>query len=114
MKKLSADWLTEGLIDFEYKQYVLLAYLQAVKESYNENKLYPFMADLVFHYKNLVELKENKKAVSDGFPKKISRVDFENFTLAYEKMLGESEYLEEIESIVDFAIPKINHHLTDA
>ena len=28
MEKLSKDWLTQGLIDFEYKKYVLMAYLQ--------------------------------------------------------------------------------------
>ena len=53
MEKLSKDWLTQGLIDFEYKKYVLMAYLQRVKTSFERIELYPFMADLVFHYRNL-------------------------------------------------------------
>ena len=28
MKNLEKDWLTQGLIDFEYKKYILLSYLQ--------------------------------------------------------------------------------------
>lgn len=30
MKTLNHNWLTEGLIDFEYKKYILLSYLQEV------------------------------------------------------------------------------------
>ena len=53
MEKLSKDWLTQGLIDFEYKKYLLLAYLQKAKKSFEKVELYPFLADLVFHYRNL-------------------------------------------------------------
>jgi hypothetical protein len=42
MEKLKENWLTEGLIDFEYKKYVLLAYLKSVKESFSRVELYPF------------------------------------------------------------------------
>ena len=37
MKKLEKDWLTRGLIDFEYKKYILLSYLQGV-QSYFDDK----------------------------------------------------------------------------
>jgi hypothetical protein len=50
MKKLEEDWLTKGLIDFEYKKYILLDYLQHIKEQFKERRLYPFLSDLVFHY----------------------------------------------------------------
>ena len=69
MEKLSKDWLTQGLIDFEYKKYVLMAYLQTVKSSFGKVELYPFMADLVFHYRNLQALKENKALIRESFPK---------------------------------------------
>ena len=41
MATLSENWITENHIDFEYKKYVLLGYLQKVKEHFNEQKLYP-------------------------------------------------------------------------
>ena len=69
MEKLSKDWLTQGLIDFEYKKYVLMAYLQTVKNSFGKVELYPFLADLVFHYRNLQALKENKALIRESFPK---------------------------------------------
>jgi hypothetical protein len=31
MVELKQDWLTDGIIDFEYKKYMLLAYLQQVE-----------------------------------------------------------------------------------
>lgn len=31
MDNLQKDWLTQGLIDFEYKKYVLLAYLNKAR-----------------------------------------------------------------------------------
>jgi hypothetical protein len=53
MERLKDGWLTEGLIDFEYKKYQLMAYFKHVKESFNRVELYPFLSDLVFHYRNL-------------------------------------------------------------
>ncbi len=50
---LSETWFMEGYIDFEMQQYRLLAYLQDVKRAFNEKKLYPQLADIVFHYNNL-------------------------------------------------------------
>jgi hypothetical protein len=58
MSKLSKDWLTENHIDLEFKQYLLLAYLQEVKENYNSNKIYPYLSELIEHYKNLILIKK--------------------------------------------------------
>jgi hypothetical protein len=76
MEKLSKDWLTQGLIDFEYKKYLLMAYLQTVKSSFGKVELYPFLADLVFHYRNLQAVKGkqglNTRLVPEGtFPGRV-------------------------------------------
>jgi len=113
MKQLDANWITEGLIDFEYKKYVLLAYLNEVSKNFNENRLYPFLADLVLHYRNLIALKENKQITAKQFPQKLSKIDLENFKMEYEKILHDDNYLQEIEGILDFAIPKIQEHLNE-
>ena len=67
MKFLSETWFAEGYIDFELKKYTLLAYLQQVNKYFNENKLYPQLADVIFHYNNLVAFKENKKFLQNIF-----------------------------------------------
>ena len=63
MNFLSESWLIEGNIDFESKKYTLLAYLQRINRAFNENQLYPQLADLIFHFRNLQSFKDNKQLV---------------------------------------------------
>lgn len=106
MKQLNVNWLTEGLIDFEYKKYLVLAYLQAAKGEFEEYKLYPFFADLIFHYQNLMQVKESKKLIYEQFPQRISKADFEKLEIYYQKIVEDDEAMREIEDIVAFALPR--------
>jgi hypothetical protein len=60
MKTLSETWFADGYIDFELKKYTLLAYLQEINRNFQENKLYPQLADVIFHYNNQAAFHENK------------------------------------------------------
>ncbi|HEY0655157.1 MAG TPA: hypothetical protein VGD65_18610 [Chryseosolibacter sp.] len=113
MEKLSKDWLTQGLIDFEYKKYVLLAYLQTVKKSFGKVELYPFLADLVFHYRNLVAVKENKALIRESFPKELSLEEISKLELSYRELVEDDRIMNELESIIDFAIPHIKDSLQE-
>ena len=113
MEKLPKDWLTQGLIDFEYKKYMILAYLKDVKENFNEYILYPFLSDLVFHYRNLHSLKDNKKLIYDNFPKVISKADFEKLQVTYKKIIEDDEVMQEIEDIIAFSLNKIKDLLDE-
>ncbi len=109
MKNLTPTWLTDDFIDFEYKKYVLLAYLQEVHKHFDQRRLYPCLTDLINHYNNLVTIKKNKALVSSHFPKQISAVDLQHFTIQYQPMVVDDESMEEIEAIIDFAIPRMHH-----
>ncbi|MFN0049152.1 MAG: hypothetical protein ACKVOU_08530 [Cytophagales bacterium] len=113
MKALSNNWLTEGLIDFEYKKYVLLAYLQGVKSNFSDKKLYPVLSDLIFHFQNLILLKDNKQLIKNAFPERLSQPDFEKLQMIYENIVDDGELMEEIESIISFAIPEFKVHLSN-
>lgn len=113
MEKLSKDWLTQGLIDFEYKKYLLLAYLQTVKKSFGRVELYPFLADLVFHYRNLLDVKENKTLIRESFPKEISIEEFKKLELSYRELVQDDSIMSELESIIEFAIPHIKDSLQE-
>ena len=113
MEKLSKDWLTQGLIDFEYKKYVLLAYLQTVKKSFGKVELYPFLADLVFHYRNLLAVKENKTLIRESFPKELSLDEIRKLELSYRELVEDDRIMNELESIIDFAIPHIKNSLEE-
>ncbi len=111
MGKLSSDWVTEKPIDFEYKKYILLAYLQKAGKNFKKKKLYPFLSDLIFHYNNLILIKSNKKKAVKEFPKKVSQLDFAKFKVLYESLINDPAYMQEVEQILDFAIPVVNEQL---
>ncbi|MCX8019136.1 MAG: hypothetical protein N2747_01425 [Chitinophagaceae bacterium] len=107
MKTLSETWFAEGRIDFELKKYILLAYLQEVNKYFNENKLYPQLADIIFHYNNLVAFRENKKYLQEHFPRKLSGIQLEKLQLLYEKMIDDDELMQELENIIHYAVKKL-------
>jgi hypothetical protein len=93
MKNLKANWFTEGLLNFEYKKYLLLAWLQHVQGEFNDSKLYPSLSDLVFHYNNLHQFREGQASLTKLIPEPLS---------------GE---LDELHSIVNFSIPELRLHI---
>jgi hypothetical protein len=113
MEKLSKDWLTQGLIDFEFKKYLLLAYLQSAKKSFNRVELYPYLADLVFHYRNLLVVKENKTLLRDAFPKELSLEEIKKLELSYRELVKDDAIMSELESIIEFSIPQIQESLKE-
>lgn len=103
MKQLSETWFAEGYIDFELKKYTLLAYLQQINRYFNENKLYPQLSDLIFHYNNLVAFRENKKYLQEHFPKKLTGIQIEKLQTLYEQMIEDDELMQQLEEIINYS-----------
>ncbi len=107
MDTLKHDWLTQGLIDYEYKKYILLAYLKNIGQKFDASELYPFLSDLVFHYRNLEKIKNSKQLIFEHFPKTLSKADFEKLEITYRKVVQDDSVMEEIENIIAFALPQM-------
>jgi hypothetical protein len=107
MKQLSETWFAEGYIDFELKKYTLLAYLQEVNKYFNENKLYPQLGDVIFHYNNIVAFRENKKFLQEQFPKKLSGIQMEKLQLLYQQIIEDDEMMQELEDIIHYSAGKM-------
>lgn len=107
MKQLSETWFAEGYIDFELKKYTLLAYLQEVTKYFNENKLYPQLADVIFHYNNIIAFRENKKFLQEHFPKKLNGVQLQKLQILYEQMIQDDELMQELEDIINYSASTI-------
>jgi hypothetical protein len=107
MKSLSETWFAEGYIDFELKKYTLLAYLQQVNKYFNENKLYPQLADIVFHYNNIVAFRDNRKFLEEHFPKQLTQLNIQKLQVVYEKMIADDEMMQELEEIIHYSEQQI-------
>lgn len=107
MKTLSETWFAEGYVDFELKKYTLLAYLQEVNKYFNQNMLYPQLSDVIFHYNNLVALRNNKKYLQEQFPKRLTGLQMQQLQLLYEQIIEDDELMQELEDIINFSAGEI-------
>lgn len=105
MKKLEKNWITAPIIDTEYKQYILLDYIQEIKSSYNELKIYPHLAELIDQYCELIQLKDNKIGLADKFPKTLKGIDTEQMKIVFSKEITEENWVAEVSNIIEMAIP---------
>jgi hypothetical protein len=110
METLNKNWLTEGLLDFEYKKYILLAYLQNVKKHFDKAELYPPLSDLIWHYKNLLSFKETSHMLESGFKKELRDIDLNNQKMIYADYVNE-EWIKEINNIINYATPLLQQNI---
>ena len=108
MKELSKNWFIEGSLDFEYKKYILLDYLQEINRHFDKSKLYPNLTDLIFHYNNLLYFKKNKIMLQQAFPQRLTVADIEAVTLTYQKIVDDDSSMKEIEQIITYALQKMD------
>ncbi len=106
MFQLTENWFIEGLQDFEYKKYTLLAYLQGVQERFNQTHLYPAFSELIVHYRNLVEFQDSNRSFLDNLKKSFRGINLENLKVEYESA-KEDERMQEVISVVEYALPLI-------
>ncbi len=113
MKSLSETWFADGYIDFELKKYTLLAYLQEVNKYFDEHKLYPQLADVIFHYNNLVAFRQNKKFLQEQFPKKLTGIQMQKLQLLYEQMMEDDDVMQQLEEIIFYAAREMKNTITN-
>lgn len=113
VKPLHPNWFIEDLPDFEYKKYILLAYLRDVHQHFNQTRLYPSLSDLVFHYRNLTSFIEQKNSLYASFPERLTEIDLKNLRLAFSKVISNDELMEQLEQIVTFSVAEIKKHIDE-
>lgn len=112
MIELNANWITEGLIDFEYKKYLLLGYLKEIQTEFNQTKLYPGFSDLVNHYRLIQKYTKQKEEIRRLFPRQLNNSS-QSGMLQYEPKFLDDEILNEITKIVDYSLPLFELRLSE-
>lgn len=103
VEPLPITWYSESPIDFEYKQYILFAYLQKVENSFINKIVSPHLLHME---KMLDEMSTFDKLIDDY------RGQFDRHRYIYlfkdNKLTGENdEMLMEVRKIIDFSIPQL-------
>jgi hypothetical protein len=111
MVRLNENWLTEGLIDFEYKKYIILSYISHVQNQFSDKKLYPVLSDVHKHYRNLYLYRMSKNKIKNMFPKEVSGIDTKQFSLLFNDRIEDSELINELDEIVGYGLQVLNGKL---
>lgn len=103
---MNKDWITDGWIDFEYKKYLLLAYLQYARKHFDMIELYPPLSELIDHYRYLKDYSSKQGELESKFPGELKGIDLKKLKLVYKKVVEKEQSMEAIEEIIQFAIPE--------
>ena len=100
---MNTDWLFEGIVDAEEKEYRLLSYFQKLNKNLDEMKVYPMFTEISLHLGNIQTLiNQNKILYSE---RNLSSFDDElllsDLKLKDIPVLAEDEY-EEYQKILNF------------
>jgi hypothetical protein len=111
MNELDKNWLTNGLIDFEYKKYVFLSYLTYVQMQFSDKKLYPVLPQIRGHHRQLSAYKEGKSRMAKQFPRNILGLDMRNHTIVVENVIKDPDMLGEVDEIVDYSLSRLDEQV---
>ena len=100
------SWLTEGLMDAEYKEYVLLAWLQKVKKDLNSSRLYPALSKVIDKHRELSAIQKGLKQGKNNGP--VVGLDFARMQLLRGQMESPSSMEEYLEEVISRALPHLD------
>jgi hypothetical protein len=107
MEQLQPDWLTSGLLDTEYKQYILLAWLQKVKQEFRHTRLYPALAQLIEQHRSLYQLAAQRDELDAQRRGDVEALDFQEMRLVYKQFQGNAQLDQYIDALLEFALPRL-------
>lgn len=107
----ASGWLTEGLLDAEYKEYMLLAWLQKVKAELRGTKLYPALAEVIRKHRELSLIQEGLEKGRKQGP--VEGIDFAKMQLLRNRMHGHSELVDYLEDLIGRALPHLSETMRE-
>lgn len=113
MRNLSDNWISEGWIDFEYKKYILLAYLKNVEDEFKSVKLYPPLAELIKHHQKLEQLDKNRHQIKSAFPREIHSLNLKKLAINYKDKTQEDEVMKHLSEIIAYSKPKLKKQIEE-
>lgn len=110
MRGWNLELFTSALDDFERAQYQILSNLQQTRQEFSNNRIYPYLGDLVQLYGSLLTIVSSSEGLRDALPGKIKDVDLEAKEVIYEDPELDRDQMAAVEELIHWALP----HIQDA
>lgn len=108
---MDTDWVFQGVIDAEQKQYVLLSYFQKLNNQLEEMKIYPMFTEITLHLANIQNIIKHGKIIYTD--KKLKSIDDElTFTDLKTKEIPDLSEPQrtELKKILDYSSTKLKDY----
>jgi hypothetical protein len=100
MNLFEQNWISSTWLDLEYKQYMILAYLQKIEHKFKQSKVYPYLSVIRAEHESLIQLKEQIEFFSQ-----------QHQIQTHEEPIQLASEIETIIKISDFALPRLNESI---
>jgi len=105
--QLPNDWLTSGVLDAEYKHYILLAWLKKWEREFRDVKIYPGLGRLTEAYHDLVTFQKEQKQWLKALQGPLQGLDFASRRLIYKHFNAHPELQKYLDEVLAFSLPQI-------
>ena len=109
--ELPEYWLTDPLLDAEYKHYKLLAFLKYVEGCYDQKRFFPYKEQVEWHEDSLNTFLNSLKQLYSSFPMELKGFDRRSGQMIYEPTVFNGAEVREIEKIVRNSIPVLKKNI---
>lgn len=113
MEGVTFDIFLTGLRDVESTQYRILAYLQGIRDAFTRNAIYPHLGELVALHKTLDGVTGRLADAREALPGRLTGVDLTAHRLIYEKVDLGLEQLDDLETLIQWALPRIREAIDE-
>lgn len=107
VEPLPITWYTESPIDFEYKQYILFAYLQEVERSFVNKVVSPHL----LHMERMIIEMINFEGMMNDYARQFERHRYIYLFKDQNRIFENNEILEEVKEIIEFSIPQLDSRI---
>ena len=104
---LPSDWLTGGVLDAEYKQYILLAWLKQWEREFRDVKIYPGLGSLTEAHRELTTFQIEQRQWRKALQGPLQGLDFASRRLIYKHFNAHPELQKYLDELLAFALPQI-------
>lgn len=101
------DLFTSAIDDFESAQYRILSNLQHARKQFANNRIYPYLGELIQIYGTLQTIVNSSEGLRDALPGRIKDVDLDSQEVVYEQPELEKDQMLAVEDLIQWALPYI-------